>query len=266
MVIDWFTVGAQVLNFLLLVWLLKRYLYKPVLDAIDVREQHIAAELAAAQQQQTQAQTERDNLKQRQKDFDQQRDTQMEAVRVEATAERRRLLEEARQVADSQRAKQLGALESELQKLREGIALRSRAEVLAIAYKVLGDLASASLDQRMVEVFLLRLQRLDAADKLALAKALKPAAGTALVRSAFELLPEQRQTIVQALQAHVESDLQVRFETASALISGIELSANGWKLAWNIADYLGTLQQKTDDLSNDSAAGAKSTAVSGAPL
>ena len=27
MLIDWFTVGAQALNFLILVWLMKRYLY-----------------------------------------------------------------------------------------------------------------------------------------------------------------------------------------------------------------------------------------------
>ena len=44
MLIDGFTVGAQVLNFLILVWLMKRFLYQPILDAIDAREQRIAAE------------------------------------------------------------------------------------------------------------------------------------------------------------------------------------------------------------------------------
>jgi F-type H+-transporting ATPase subunit b len=44
MLIDWFTVGAQALNFLILVWLLKRFLYKPILDAIDAREKRIAAD------------------------------------------------------------------------------------------------------------------------------------------------------------------------------------------------------------------------------
>jgi hypothetical protein len=48
MLIDWFTVGAQIVNFLILVWLLKRFLYKPILDAIDAREKRIAAELADA--------------------------------------------------------------------------------------------------------------------------------------------------------------------------------------------------------------------------
>ena len=253
MVIDWFTVGAQLLNFLVLVWLLMRYLYKPVLDAIDAREQRIAAELATAQKLQAQAQVERDSLLQKNDDFDRERNTHMQAARSEATAERSRLLEDARQAAEGQRAKRLVALESELQKLHDDIVQRSRTEVLAIANKVLGDLAGTSLDQRMVEVFLLRLQSLNTADKQALAQALKPASTTALMRSAFELLSEQRQSIQQALQGSVAPDLQVRFETDPALISGIELSANGWKLAWNIADFLGTLEQQTEILNKDSA-------------
>ena len=48
MLIDWFTVGAQALNFIILVWLLKRFLYKPILNAVDAREKRIAAELADA--------------------------------------------------------------------------------------------------------------------------------------------------------------------------------------------------------------------------
>ena len=49
MLIDWFTVIAQVVNFLILVWLLKRFLYRPILDAIDDREQRIATKIASAE-------------------------------------------------------------------------------------------------------------------------------------------------------------------------------------------------------------------------
>ncbi|MFQ3186924.1 MAG: F-type H+-transporting ATPase subunit b, partial [Marinomonas primoryensis] len=48
MLIDWFTVIAQLINFLVLVWLLKRFLYRPILNAIDAREKRIADELADA--------------------------------------------------------------------------------------------------------------------------------------------------------------------------------------------------------------------------
>ena len=63
MLIDWFTVGAQVLNFLILVWLMKRFLYKPILHAIDAREKRIATELADADAKKAEARTEREELR-----------------------------------------------------------------------------------------------------------------------------------------------------------------------------------------------------------
>ena len=64
MPIVWFTVAAQVLNFLILVWLLKRFLYRPILHAIDVREQRIVQALADADAKQAEAIRERDELRQ----------------------------------------------------------------------------------------------------------------------------------------------------------------------------------------------------------
>ncbi|MEO8614423.1 MAG: F0F1 ATP synthase subunit B, partial [Luteolibacter sp.] len=73
MLIDWFTVGAQALNFLILVGLMKRFLYKPILSAIDAREKKIAAELADADAKKADAQKERDDFQHKNEEFDQQR-------------------------------------------------------------------------------------------------------------------------------------------------------------------------------------------------
>ena len=73
MLIDWFTVGAQALNFLILVWLLKRFLYEPILRAIDAREKRIATELADADAKKAEAQKERDEFQQKNGEFDRQR-------------------------------------------------------------------------------------------------------------------------------------------------------------------------------------------------
>ena len=70
MLIDWFTVGAQLLNFLILVALLKRFLYRPILDAIDAREQRIAGELAQADAAKAEAERERDAFAQKNAEFD----------------------------------------------------------------------------------------------------------------------------------------------------------------------------------------------------
>ena len=73
MPIDWFTVVAQAINFLILVWLLKRFLYKPILHAIDEREKGIAAQLAEAEAKKAEAQKERDDFQHKNEAFDQER-------------------------------------------------------------------------------------------------------------------------------------------------------------------------------------------------
>jgi F-type H+-transporting ATPase subunit b len=75
MLIDWFTVGAQLLNFLVLAWLLKRFLYRPILDALDAREQRIAAELADADAKRAEADKARDEFQHKNEAFDRQQRT-----------------------------------------------------------------------------------------------------------------------------------------------------------------------------------------------
>jgi F-type H+-transporting ATPase subunit b len=68
------------------------------------------------------------------------------------------------------------------------------------------------------------------------------------VRSAFDLPAEQRAAIQNALNETFSADVHVRFETAPDLISGIELTTNGQKVAWSIADYLTSLEKGVDEL------------------
>src|SRR5271167_4252962 len=101
MLIDWFTVGAQALNFIILVWLLKRFLYKPILNAVDAREKRIAAELADADAKKAEAQKERDEFLHKNEEFDQQHAALLSKATDEAKAERQRLLDEARKAVDA---------------------------------------------------------------------------------------------------------------------------------------------------------------------
>ena len=248
MLIDWFTVGAQTLNFLILVWLMKRFLYKPILHAIDAREQRIAAELADADAKKSEAQQERDEFQHKNAEFDQQRAALLSQATDEVQTERQRLLDEARQAADTLRAKRQDALQREQQALNDEITRRAREEVFAIARKTLTDLAGTSLEERMSHVFTRRLRELNGEAKRSLAKALKTLSDPVLVRSAFDLPSEQRATIQQALNETFSAEIQVRFETAPDVISGIELTTNGRKVAWSIADYLVSLEKSVGEL------------------
>ncbi len=238
MLIDWFTVGAQALNFIVLVWLLKRFLYKPILDAIDAREKRIAAELADADAKKAEAKRERDDFQHKNTEFDRQRAALLSQATDEAKAERQRLLDEARAAADALSAKRMDTLRNDADELNQAISRRTQKEVFAIARKALMDLATTSLEERLVEVFTRHLREVDGEARKRFADAVNKASEPALVRSAFDLPAEQRATVQNAINETFAADVHLRFETAPDLISGIELTTDGQKISWSIADYL----------------------------
>jgi len=242
MLIDWFTVGAQALNFLILVWLMKRFLYKPILHAIDEREKRIAAELANADAKKAEAQKEHDDFQHKNAEFDQQRAALMSKATTDAQAESQRLLDEARKAAVALTSKQQETLRDEEHNLHQAIIRRTQSEVFAIARKTLTDLATTSLEERLGEVFTRRLREMNGDGRKSLGAALKTASVPAVVRSTFDMPAEQRAAIQNALNETFSAEIRVQFETAPDLISGIELTTNGQKVGWSIADYLSSME------------------------
>jgi F-type H+-transporting ATPase subunit b len=166
----WFTIAAQIVNFLVLVWLLKRFLYKPILDAIDQREKNIAAQLATAVATRTEAQKEHDNYEQKNKTFDQQRATMLTKATDDAKAERQKLIDQAHKDADALRAKAISALKVEQQQLNHEIRGWTQNQVFAIARKTLADLAAPSFEEALSDAFVVRLRDGDRSPEAARAR------------------------------------------------------------------------------------------------
>ena len=248
MLIDWFTVIAQVINFLILVWLLKRFLYKPILNAVDAREKKVADELKNADAKEAEAQKEKDEFKHKNEEFDQQRNALLNKAKEEAKAERQRLFEEVRKEASDLRAKQQEALRNEEHNLSQEIGHRTRQEVFNIARKVLTDLAGTSLEERTVDVFAQRLHNLKDEEKKQIASALSTSSSQMLIRTAFDLPQAQHDSIKKTIKETLGIETQPRFETSPDLVSGIELTADGQKVAWSIEDYLTSMQKSIDEL------------------
>lgn len=262
MLIDWFTVGAQVFNFLVLIWLMKRYLYQPVLNAIDAREARIAAELADADSQNVQAKKERETFAHKNEAFEQQRNELLAQARNDANAKGQQLLDAARQAADALSAKRHKALNDAQHRLQQAFTQRTSEEVFAIARKALTELADTTLEASMGAAFSRRLRQLSGKDKELLDAALKTSPAPTTIRSAFDLPQEQRAAIGQAVNETFSADIQLDFVVSPKVISGIELTAGGQKIAWSIADYLSSMEQRMAELT---ALPQVETAASGKP-
>jgi F-type H+-transporting ATPase subunit b len=248
MLIDWFTVGAQALNFLILVWLMKHFLYKPILDAIDAREKGIAAKLGDADAKTKEAQKQHDDFAGKNRAFDEQRAALVSKAADQAKAERDRLIGEAGKEADSLRVAQATALKNDYAGMGKEITRTASDAVFAIARKALADLANASLEERMGAVFTHRLSEMSSQAKQTLGAALKSSRDPAVVQTVCDMPAGQRATIQNALNETFSAEIRLRFEAAPDQVCGIELTANGQKVGWSIAEYLKALDLKVKAL------------------
>ena len=243
MEINWFTVIAQVINFLILVWLLKRFLYKPVLNAIDEREKKIAAQLSDAKAKKAEAQKERDAFQQKNDAFDKEKAAQFNKVQEEVKAEKQRLFEEVRNESNTLRAKYETSLKQEEESITETLKRRAQDEVFAIAGKTLSELASTSLEEQSVKIFIKRIQDLKDEEKAKFKEAFVNADKTILIKSAFELSPSSKSELEKSISGITGKETNFQYEINTALVSGIEIDAEKYSLSWNIDSYLDSLKK-----------------------
>lgn len=250
MQIDWFTLVAQLFNFLVLVWLLKRFLYQPILDAIDAREQGIAQTLHEAAITQQQASAERDKLAASNAALDAQSAALLEQARAAATTERQQLVQEAHVEAEALAQRRRQDQLQELQQLHAEIYRLTLSEVFALARKLLSDLANSTLEQSVVEAFIAQLQVMPEEPRKELARALTSGQAGGLIRSAFPLDAALQTRLQESVDAWAGAQIPLQFKTDEQLICGLELSAKGLHSTWNIATYLEELQASlTEQLS-----------------
>lgn len=249
MLIDWFTVIAQALNFLILVWLMKKFLYKPILDAIEAREKKIANEIANANKKKEEAEKESEKFKRKNEEFDKERAELIIQAQNEAKAEAKRLKEDAKEDADISSAKRKESLRNEIKNLDQAISNRVQEEVLSITKKVLTDLSGISLEEHMVTVFIQKLKELSTEAKQDLIRTIEMSTTKLiLINTAFDLDTEKRSAIEKAVKESVPIETKLQFKTKAELISGIELSIDGQKIAWSIGEHLSSLQEKLNEL------------------
>lgn len=240
MLIDGFTVCAQIINFLILIWLLKRFLYKPILQAIDARELRIAEAQANSDSRQAQVATERALLDEQVAALTRQASDLLHEASLAASVERQRLLESAREEVMLLRQRQQETMERELGALCQEMRYRTCQQVFAIARKALADLAGQSLEVALIGVFIDRVKAMTPEEQRAL-RTLSHTDGV-VIRSTDSLIESLQETLRQQVIALWGHEVTVKFETASELCCGLEIRLAGYSVAWNIARYLDELQ------------------------
>ncbi len=243
MLINWFTVTAQVINFLVLVYLLKRFLYGPIIKAMDEREKRIALRLDEGQRKKNEAEREVERYLKKNRDLDNRREALLSEIKGEADTHRKELMNEARNQVDAVRDKWYEAIEREKEAFLQDLRQRAGRQTCAIARQALKDLANIDLEHHIVLVFIERLRNLDKEELEAIKESFQKSGGRVNLRSAFEIPQEMIRQIAEALQNHGADPVDLQLKVSSDVICGIELKVHGRKIAWSLEDYLETLEE-----------------------
>jgi F-type H+-transporting ATPase subunit b len=247
MQIDWITVGAQIINFLVLVWLLQHFLYGPIVRAMDRREQRIAKRLEEAEQGKREAQAEAQSYREKQDRLEQQRGEFLAKARASADHEKTVLEKALRSEIDEQRQEWLRQIDAQRNSFLRDVRERTAEHFYGLARKALNDLADAGLEDQMAAVFIRRIGDLDGETRRKIAAACKAADNTVTIRSRFALPPARRREITAAIHDTIASDTSVAYAQDDTAGSGIELKAGSQKIAWSLDSFLDSLEQAVGD-------------------
>jgi F-type H+-transporting ATPase subunit b len=248
MLIDWFTVGAQVVNFVILVVVLKFVLFDRVVAAMDQRQAEIAARIHEAEDREEAALIEAERYRSQQRALDEERTRRLDDAEAEAAVRRRELLDEARHHVDALRLGWEAALGRERASLLEEVRRRTGEQVCTVSRRALADLADTDLDTQMVRVAVDRL-RSGAAELDPLAEERRGGAGPVVVRTSHPL-PDGLATTVSAAVAEAvgcERD-DVELSVAPGLVCGLEIVVGGWSVGWSVDGYLDAVAEELEDL------------------
>lgn len=247
MQINWFTVIAQIINFFILVSLLKRYLYKPILRAIEKREKKIASRLKDAESLKKEALTERESFQKKNKQFDLEKKKNLDEAIEDVKRERQQMLEDARKEYYLLQSKLAESLREEEININNEIFDLTRKEVLNIVRKVLNDLATSTLEENTINLFIRKLEELNEEEIKRFQGTSITSGGNIQVKTAFDLTFKQKKEIENQLEKITQQSIEPEFELKPELVCGIELDANGFRLSWNVNDYIHSIEKNMQE-------------------
>ena len=237
--IDFFTLGAQIINFLVLVLLLRHFLYRRVVKAMDEREARIDSRLKEAQERKKEAEQEAESYRKKNQELLDRDEELLAKAREEADIWRKKLEENARIEVEENKARWYEAVERQKEAFLIDLRRRAGEQTYIIVRRVLKDLANDDLERQIINTFIKLLANLEDDEK----EAIKAFDQGIIIRSAFEIPEIMRRMVEETVRDQIGNDSSIRFETAPDLICGIELHARDRQITWSLASYLDALEE-----------------------
>ncbi|MDQ2088940.1 F0F1 ATP synthase subunit B family protein [Marimonas arenosa] len=241
MQIDWLTVAAQIANFLVLVWLLNRFLYGPVTRAMQAREEGIEARLDEARQTREAAEAEADRLREKHREFDTRREDMLNEVRGEVEALREELehdLQEKSKAHQHAWKQEVAAGRDDF--VRE-LSQRAGQHIQQTTRAVLNEFTGADLGPQLADRFVEKLENLDDEALKRLRRLAETRSTEALIESSVPLHGPTRGNVTRALHNLISKEIEVTYREREDMVFGVRLTIAEQLVEWSAAVWLDRL-------------------------
>ena len=238
MELSWSTFILEIVNFLILVWVLKHFFYQPVLDVIARRRGEVEKTMTDATALKQEAEQLRQQYEGRVAEWNEERQQARDALSRDLENERARRLEALKQELAQTRDKVRAAEENRQAVATRAIENSALEQGARFATRILEQAAGPELESRLIDLFIDELSKLPEEELERMHRQQENAPGTVSITTAYPITEQQRQRLTQVLRPVSGSEQEPGFETDPELVAGIKVTLGAWTLAANIRDEL----------------------------
>ncbi len=242
MELDWTTFVLEVINFLVLVWILRRYLYRPVLNTLAARKAGIERVLAEAKEAEERASALKDQFEGRLADWEEEKAAARASLETALALERERQMAALAEALAAERERTAAQEAHRQEALRRELAAAAGAEARRFARALLGRVAGRETEARLVELFVEELGALPE-ERLDALRAGQNGHARGVFATAFPLPQALRARLAAAVEARLGMHGEFDFVEDSALLAGVRLSLGAWQLDFSVAGELGAFAE-----------------------
>jgi F-type H+-transporting ATPase subunit b len=236
--LNWSTFLLEIFNFLVLVWILKRFLYQPVLNVITQRRATIENQLAEAEQHHEDADALKEQYEHRLADWEQERQKAMDKLMHEIEEKRLHQLEKLKaELAQEEEKNRVARSRQDKQTMRE-IEQRALQQGAEFASRLLAEAAGPELENRLFDLLLDGLTALSADQINILSNKWGESPEHILVTSAYPLADDKRNRLEDILSRVTSLSAPVHYEQDAKLLAGLNITIGAWVLQLNVRDEL----------------------------
>lgn len=236
---DWTTFLLEIINFLILVWILKHFLYRPILDVIARRRAGVEKTLADARRIEAEATLLKQQNERRQAEWEVEKEMAQARLQQELAAQREQMMVTLEAALAEERERRRVLDERQRHDFEHAAEKAGIAHGAAFAARLLSRLATPELEARLYGLLLEDLRGLRAEDKRALAEATAVPGLQLQVQSAFALDESRQAELARALAEVVgEKTLPLKYHENPQLVAGFLVNIGPWVLHANIRDEL----------------------------